>query len=136
ISSNLGTGAASDWTFVSTTAGSLHMDGTGFFEYGFNCTKSSGNSCGDLTSLSFHINSVAGLTIGSFNDPNALGQLFAADISSGTAVPCGSNGCVPNTGAVDVSVPAPVVGAGLPGLIVACGGLIAMARRRRRRAHA
>jgi hypothetical protein len=33
---------------------------------------------------------------------------------------------------IDVSVPGPVVGAGLPGLLAACGGLIALARRRRR----
>jgi hypothetical protein len=32
------------------------------------------------------------------------------------------------------SVPAPIVGAGLPGLVAACGGLIGLARRRRRRA--
>jgi len=32
------------------------------------------------------------------------------------------------------SVPAPVVGAGLPGLIAACGGLLALARRRRQKA--
>jgi hypothetical protein len=30
-------------------------------------------------------------------------------------------------------VPSPIVGAGLPGLIVACGCLIALARRRRQR---
>jgi hypothetical protein len=32
-----------------------------------------------------------------------------------------------------VPVPAPIAGAGLPGLVVACGGLAALARRRRRR---
>jgi hypothetical protein len=30
------------------------------------------------------------------------------------------------------AVPGPIVGAGIPGLLVACGGLIALARRRRR----
>jgi hypothetical protein len=38
------------------------------------------------------------------------------------------------TTAIVVSVPGPVVGAGLPGLLAACGGLIALARRRRRKA--
>jgi hypothetical protein len=37
------------------------------------------------------------------------------------------------TGSSGSSVPAPIVGAGLPGLIAACGGLVALARRRRQR---
>ena len=40
-------------------------------------------------------------------------------------------GATANSGALFV-VPGPVVGAGLPGLVAACGGLIALARRRRR----
>jgi hypothetical protein len=40
-----------------------------------------------------------------------------------------------NSGAIfeTRAVPGPVAGAGLPGLVAACGGLIALARRRRQK---
>jgi hypothetical protein len=48
----------------------------------------------------------------------------------------GNTGAVGLTGGVPVqlsAVPVPIVGAGLPGLITACGALIALSRRRRRK---
>jgi hypothetical protein len=55
--------------------------------------------------------------------PNELGNTFAAHICAvSTGTSCSST---------FFAVPVPAVGAGLPGLVMACGGLVVLARRRR-----
>jgi hypothetical protein len=84
---------AAGWTIPGgpQSAGVLHMDGTGNFEYGLDVAKNGfGNNTG--SSLKFSI-AAQGLDINDF-EVNALGQFFAADIYSGTTG---------NTGAVDLS---------------------------------
>jgi hypothetical protein len=61
--------------------------------------------------------------------PNGDQNIFAAhicNVSTGSA-------CTNTFFTTPTGVPAPIVGAGLPGLVMACGGLIGLARRRQRR---
>jgi len=114
-----------------TNLAPVHADGTGDWTASVECVTASqcnGGSTPNINDLHF---TVTNATIAQLTTPTALTGLniFVADILCGATQPQ----CVGLTGPVDVAIPGPVVGAGLPGLMMACGGLVALGRRRRQK---
>jgi hypothetical protein len=111
--------------FAGVNAGGYTNPGfSGPFNYAINCPSNGAGACNNITSLTFYVLGAGLLSLVPTN-----GVYITADIYNPSATG-EKTGAV---GATIAPVPSPLMGAGLPGLIAACAGLVAFARRRRQK---
>ena len=107
---------------------------------GCDYTNISGQLFTGINNLSFTFNGTAQfLEGGAFPNDLSIGGLGVIAMTGfdptpgifGLSSQLGNGTTTVTFSATTVAVPGPVLGAGLPGLVLACGGLLALARRRR-----
>src|SRR5262249_50514815 len=112
-------------TFVNAKA----EDGFGKFNAGVDLFDGFTHSA---TEIQFSVTNTSGTwaNVASVLTGNGDGNIAAAQIG---ACPVGCTGSSSFTATGFAAVPTPTVGAGLPSVVLACGGLLAFARRRRQK---
>jgi hypothetical protein len=102
----------------------IHDDGLSFYIFGGGQVGGAGTGCTGVANCVFSspAPTASASTSGTFNG--------ASGFYNFTAV-YGENSGLPAQLVMSFPVPGPIVGAGLPGLLAACGALLALARRRR-----
>ena len=123
-------GAALSYTSPALTLGSNLTCGTG-------CIFTANSGTGNLASFNivgpYSVTEVAGVSLNILANGTAFLTGFDATPGTFNFSSQGPGGPTVTFSATTVAVPGPIVGAGLPGLVAACGGLLALMRRRRRK---